>query len=417
MLNVHVQNKTLPSDPRRSVSSPLVNKAHHLHARNYHDHAIQHCTVSEEGIPAVLTAHTLLAYYHHASTDHRLFRLAVWDTIRFVSNHRQTLTRSSEGWSALQLWYRLCISHRLGKPPSLLLEGEGLEKSHSRFGPSQDPENFEDLYLSCILNMSTDDIIYDILIKSIEIRNRLVVFQCVAGMYGSSVTARDIGGVAHELLNNLIGRDSFDGEIDEAQKGFVRGSHLQSLLDIQGERLKVWESRLREDQQPDCTTFPTHRDAMDALYAILVEMMIAESSNPSILHYHANRILQILPTLDLTASATADIYTFSLSEVLLKLVQIYQSDMLFAYILDILWPELERKSRGYEHSHYPTHLAKRIIAQLARYYDQGKRVCYAVPAANESTTKVQLLDVNRNIGIVCCGWSPKGYFVERNALL
>ncbi|KAL4967020.1 Zn(II)2Cys6 transcription factor domain-containing protein [Aspergillus stella-maris] len=418
MLNASVQRRALPRDPTRSVYSPLVNQSHQAQARKFHDQALAKSNSSlseklqvEDNAPAILTAYTILAYYHHASTNHRQFRLAVWETVRFVSRHREVLTGTKEGNHVLQMWYRLCVSHRLGKPPALLLEGEG----NSHFGPNRYPDCFEQLYLNCILGMSTDDLIYDILIKTMEIRSRLVVFECVGGRYGRLQTDRAIGDVAHNVLNHLLGKDKSEHETEEAQQGFVRGAHLRGLLDVQHGRLAVWKSRLRNDQQPDAnTSFPSHRDAMNALYAFICEMMFDESTNVKHVGTLIESAVCIINNLDLTTSATADIYTFSLTEILLQLVQVHKSEFLFTYILDNLWPKLESKARGYEHSHYPTHLVKRMIALTARYWGRGRDVRFTLPAVPEDIAKVKLLDIYHPVDVVVCGCDTKrAYFVER----
>lgn len=131
MLNARVQNRILPNDSRRSVHSPLVNDLHHSLAQKYHNLALWNCRSAEaDGIknevPALLVAHVLLAYYHHASTDHLQFRRAVRDAVRFVLQNRATIADSADGVESLQMWYRLCTSHRPAKPPALLLEGRGL---------------------------------------------------------------------------------------------------------------------------------------------------------------------------------------------------------------------------------------------------------------------------------------------------
>ncbi|KAL4972492.1 hypothetical protein BDW66DRAFT_162825 [Aspergillus desertorum] len=419
MLNGQVQRRCVPSDSRRSAVSPLVNQLHHTQARKYHAQALSHCDgLTALGIeseaPSVLVVLTILAYYHHASTDHRQFRLAVWDTVRFVSKHREALTRSADGNQALQMWYRLCVSHRLGKPPAMLLEGEG----RSVHGPNLYPDSFEDLYLHCIMGLSSDDLIYDILIKTIEIRSRLVVFRCVAGRYGLSDEAREIGGVAHELLTRYLGRQGTEAEHAEAQKSYMRGSHLQGLLHVQRERLAVWKSHLGDSkgQSPDDPIphpFPSHRDTMNALYSLLCETMFAEAGadNTPVSSLHAQlrirRLIHIVSTLDLSASITSDIYAFSLTEVLLQLVQIYKSSSLFTYILDTLWPLLETEGRGYEHSHYPTHLVKRLIGLVAGYWERGRQIKLALPAVTEDVSKARLLDVYREVGVVVCGWNAE----------
>ncbi|KAL4905633.1 hypothetical protein BDW74DRAFT_185152 [Aspergillus multicolor] len=421
MLNAQVQTRSLPGDPRRTVCSPLANQVHINQARKYHDEAIAYCrsattldVLSEA--PGILIALTILAYYHHASTNHLQFRLAVWETVRFVWKNRESLTRSPDGVQALQMWYRLCVSHRLGKPPAMLLDGEGI----SAHGPNLYPDSFGNLYMGCVMGMSTEDLIYDILIKTIELRTRIVVFRCVAGNLEVCETSRNLGGATHELLNQCLGKDNSAGEWAEAQDGFVRGSHLQGLLDVQRERLKVWKSRLNETQSPDNSMpFSTHRDAMNALYSILCEMMFDEDRVEGADNFskHTQRFLHVLSTLKLSDCVTSDVYTFSLTEILLQTCLVAKSTDLFNYILDDLWSALESSGRGYEHSHYPTHLAKRIVGLLAIYWEQKRDVKFMLPAVKEDTPKTKLLDVNEQLALVVCGQDGEGkYFVKRVAL-
>ncbi|KAL4750051.1 hypothetical protein BDW72DRAFT_194294 [Aspergillus terricola var. indicus] len=443
MLSTQVQRRCIPGDSRRSVSSPLVNQLHHAQARKFHEQTLSHCRGvtgldMESQAPAILAALTILAYYHHASTDHRRFRLAVWDTVRFVSNHREALARSADGNEALQMWYRLCVSHRLGKPPALLLEGEG----SSVHGPNLYPGSFEELYLHCIMGLSLDDLIYDILIKTVEIRSRIMVFRCVAGRYGLSDEAREIGGVAHELLTRYLGREDNEAEFAETKSGYMRGSHLRGLLHVQRERLAVWKSHLSVSKGPSPapdspvpTRIRTHRDAMNALYSLLCEMMFDEAEAETIVdapadapvspfHSYAEKFIHILSTLDLAASITSDVYTFSLTEALLQLVLIYKSQSLFTYVLDTFWPLLETKGRGYEHSHYPTQLVKRIIGLIAAYWEQGRDIKLVLPSVREDVPKMELLDICSDVGVVVCGWDGQGVrkgkgrrcFLERTRL-
>ncbi|KAI9375071.1 hypothetical protein BJX61DRAFT_495511 [Aspergillus egyptiacus] len=459
MLNAPVQSRTLANDSRRSVFSPLVNTVHHAHARKYHDRAVWHCRNAaaqeiELESPQILAAYILLAYYHHASTHHRNFRLAVWDTVRFVLRHRDHLANSPAGREVLQMWYRLCVSHRLSKPPALLLEGEG----DSSFQPNRFPDSFDRISLTCIMGMSTDDLIYDILIKTLEIRSRMVLFRCVANRYNISESANDIGTVAHGVLNDLLGREEPPDEQAEAKDGFVQGEHLLGLLDVQRERLAVWKSRLHGHQMPDRFFFgdslalpaqnapdhralklsqhsepplASHRDAMNALYYLLCTMIFKEahltsslSPSPSAtatateqtptMDTLATTMLQIVNNLDFNSSNSSDVYTFSLAETLLQLVLTWRSTPIFDSILDVVWPRLESKARGYEHSHYPTHLVKRIIAQLAGYWAGCRAVKFVLPAVAEDMPKVRLLDVGQPVEIVVCGCDAGGrWFMER----
>jgi hypothetical protein len=221
MLNARVQSRSMAGDNQRSVFSPLVNNLHHSQAQKYHDQALWHCRMAEAGevecqASAVLAAHTLLAYYHHASTNHLKFRLAVWDSVRYVLRNRDNIMGSTDGADSLQMWYRLCISHRLAKPPALLLEGEGA----SSFGPNRFPDAMDHIYLSCIRGMSVDDLIYDILIKSLEIRTRLIVFRCVASRCHISELSSEIGSITHDVLSKMLGRDYTLDECAEAREGF-----------------------------------------------------------------------------------------------------------------------------------------------------------------------------------------------------
>lgn len=454
MLNGRVQNRILPNDSRKSVCSPLVNGLHHKLAQKYHDLALWNCRTAEaDGVkneaPALLVAHVLLAYYHHASTDHLQFRIAVKDAVRFVLQNRATIADSPDGVEPLQMWYRLCTSHRPAKPPALLLEGEGA----SSFGPNLLPDVTEHLYLNCILGMSVDDLIYDILIKTLEIRTKVTVFRCVAAIRQVSETSSDIGPLAHEMMNKMLGRECGPDEYVEARDSFVRGSNLLGLLDVQNERLKVWRSRLSPDhlqthygstssiqsqRSPEASDLPTgqriqnHRDAMNALYCLLCEMTFEEakqafSSNDTStvvgvdplnpIASMAYSACHIADSLNLTVSNTSDVYTMSLAEVLLQLMFLWRSDELFHYILDVLWPRLEAHGRGYEHSHYPTHLVKRIITQAAVYWEQGRVVNFALPAVPENISKLKLLDIDHPVDLVACGYSTDGmYFIEKGPL-
>ncbi|GLB11583.1 hypothetical protein AtubIFM57258_008453 [Aspergillus tubingensis] len=389
--------------------------------------------------PAILVTQILLAYYHHASTNHQRFRSAVWDTVEFVSRNREYIMRSAGGVEALQMWYRLCVSHRLSKPPSLLLEGEG----RSSFGPNCFPDATDQLYLSAVLEMSTDDLIYDILIKSMEMRSRLVVFRCVAYHYRIPESSREVGGLAHGLLTQMLGRPFVLEELSEAHEGFVRGQHLLGLLQVQKERLAVWKSlrhtkrspvsrhadNHRDQVSPGEWSLTTHRDAMNTLYQILCEMIFEDAyavyasdfaseqhSAVTALSRLAQNFCDIVSTLDFAAVGTADVYTFSLAESLLQLVVLWRSDSLFHFILDVAWPNIERKTRGFEHSHYPTHLAKRIISLVADYWSRGQIVTLILPAVPEDIPKVRLLDLNHPMEMVICGYD-RDYTAWMNKIL
>lgn len=146
MINGKTQSRVVARNDRESVFSPLVNNLHHSQARKYHDLALWHCQTSkanevEHQAPAFLAAHVLLAYYHHASTNRLKFRLAVLDSVHFMMLNRTSIMGSPGGPDSLQIWYRLCTSHRPAKPPILLLEGERA----SSFGPNLIPDATEHL--------------------------------------------------------------------------------------------------------------------------------------------------------------------------------------------------------------------------------------------------------------------------------
>lgn len=151
-----------------------------------------------------------------------------------------------------------------------------------------------------------------------------------------------------------------------------------------------------------CETFPTHRAAMNALYCLLCEIIFETHDLTSYREFRvrhqehlvgglAHGMCQIARTLDFTTSNMLDVYTFSLAEALLQLVSLYQSDAIFHCILDTLWPQLEIKGKGLEHSHYPTHLAKRIITQIAAYWAQARVVNPALPAVRRRHVETEAI--------------------------
>jgi hypothetical protein len=297
--------------------------------------------------------------------------------------------------------------------------------------------------------MSVDDLIYDILIKTIEIRQRLIAFRCVASSCHVSELSSEVGSITHDVLSRMLGRDYTLDESVEASEGFVRGPHLLELLDVQRERLKVWKSRLNHDQLPvnylktcsqrptgrgasspsKCQTFPTHRVAMNALYCLTCEMIFEDAHGAPIsdravpvgdeqfttpIDDLTHSMCQIAGALDFATSNTSDVYTFSLAETLLQLVSLCRSDAIFHYILDVIWPRLETTARGYEHSHYPTHLVKRIITLVWEYWAQDRVVNFALPAVAENASKIQLLDIHHPIDLVVCRYNKDGeHFIEK----
>ncbi|KAJ5112040.1 hypothetical protein N7532_000085 [Penicillium argentinense] len=447
MLDTPVQSRVLAASERTSVFSPLVNPVHDRNAVMYNDLAVWYLHSAYKGAihenaPSILVSYILLALYHHASTDHEKFRLAVTDSVKFVIANRGDILNAPGGTDALQMWFRLCTSHRPSKSPALLLEGQGVSSS----APNLLPDVTEHLYMSCILGMSTDDLIYDILIKTLEIRTKLVVSRCVADCHGVPEQPSDIGILAYETLNTMLGRPCTPEGYAEARKGFLQSSHLFELLNVQKERLAVWRSRLRADQlpcnlhcpretkskdvsAPQADQFYTHRDTMNALYCRLCEITFDgttefnASSKPSMPKYCrpienlADSFCEIASTVNPAISNTSDVYTLSLAESLLQLVQLYRSDKIFTFIFDTLWPRLEATGKGYEHSHYPTHLVKRIVGQIGAYWNDGHTVELTLPAVPEDIPKYKLLDVDQSISLVVCGHTEDGTsFMEKRPL-
>ncbi|KAL6242229.1 hypothetical protein RBB50_010777 [Rhinocladiella similis] len=451
MLDAPVQSRQIFRDRRRSVFSPIANAVHYNQARKYHDLAV--ASLRSEGASgksasyaAALVTKVLLAIYHHASTDHLKFQMAVDETNHFVLERTEAFTESSEGREALQMWHRLSVSSRTSRRPTLLTEDEANVCSRS------DPGFYnaiERLHLTCILDMTSDDLIYDILVKTIELRSRAVVFRTVSGVSNVSDQSQGLGNLAHQYLDRLLGCRSNEKEYKEAEMTFVRGPHLISLLRTQQDRLSVWKSRLDTAQLPpeiwDCESprsssaagidfpaFPCHRDAMNALYYFLCQIMMAtlqESGSLPIsptassqsyitrLEETVRRMLRILDLLDFSASSTSDVYTFSLAEVLLQLALTWHSSTTFQHILDVTWPRIEAGGRGFEHSHYPTHLAKRVITLIADQLSQGRAVTYASLAVENSVPKLQLLTIGRPVDLMICGHCIDGkYFIQRTSL-
>lgn len=455
VLDAPVHSRYLAGDSRRSVFSPNINRLHDSRARRYHDCAQRHCLTAEKrkrvcDVSAILVAKVLLAFYHHSSTDHLQFRLAVWQTVLFVRRNRRAIIDSPLGDAALQLWYRLCASHRPSKPPALLLEGEG----SGCFSPNLAlPDENDYLHLKCILGMSTDDLVYDILIKTLEIRTRIIVYRCTSQAYNISECSNELGKLAYKVLNEVTGRPQVPHEEAEAVSGFVRGGHLMKLLEVQEGRLQVWKSMLDPDQLPrgeDSAppqrhqsppndhshiqhTFSTHRDTVNYLYYMLCNMIFEEMattthfptshhtgesspSPPSLERMAQSMVDIIIHGVDMKQSTLHDVYTYSLTELLLQLTYI---SPVFPPVLDVIWPRLETSGRGFEHSHFPTQLVKRIIAAAADTWTQKNRhVRFSLLALPENTPKRHLFDMDRpfDLAIYGCDREDGSWFIERISL-
>ncbi|KIW17902.1 hypothetical protein PV08_05097 [Exophiala spinifera] len=452
MLDARVDHRQISQDQRSSVFSPIANRAHYNRAREYHDRAVlslesEEISKEPSSCASALAAKVLLAIYHHASTDHLRFQMAVEDSNHFVNKHVATIMQSADARESLQMWHRLSVSSRTSRRPTLLIEDEA--NVCSRPNPAL-PNTVEQLHLTCILGMSSDDLIYDILIKTVELRRRAVVFRAVSGVANVSDQSQGLGRLAHQHLDRLLGRWSSKEEYEEAESTFIQGPHLISLLKTQQDRLSVWRSRLdvaqlppeiwsdpdssrcSKDSKNESRTLPSHRDAMNGLYYFLCQIMIATlrgndslqdsptESGQSYLPWVETMVQMmvcIIDTLEFSTSSTSDVYTFSLTEVLVQLSLTWHSTSTFRHILDTTWPRLEAGGRGFEHSHCPTHLAKRIITLLADLWSQGQAVTYASLAVEESVPKLQLLAIGQPVDLVLCGHGADGTsFITRTQL-
>ncbi|KAJ4520034.1 hypothetical protein HRR78_002257 [Exophiala dermatitidis] len=446
-LDASLTSRSPTGNGRGTVTSPVPSPLHQHHARRYHDIAQKNAVDEDSHDPSlVLIGKVLLAYYHHASTDHLKFRLAVWETIRFVRRRQVQIMASPTGDMALQLWYRLCNSHRPAKPPALLIDGEEPSLSGSSLAfPGAD----EHLHCRCIIGMSSDDLIYDILFKTMELRRRILLFRGASAVLKVPESSPELGVLVYRLLNRMMDRPVTQLEEQEAASSFVRGEHLLGLLEVQIQRLGVWRSRVSSSafapkqtprkcepvsilKSPHLSQhgFVNHRDKMNYLYYLLC-ILIFESTGASQISSSApwrsgseaskgcdimNEALCVINTIDFQQSALVDIYAFSLAEVLLQLCYTFPSTEVFNHILDVVWPRMEAGARGYENSHMPTHLAKRIIALIADEWHNSRRVLLAMPAVPEDTPKSVLFDLNHQFDVVVCGCDTTGrgsYFIDK----
>ncbi|KAK4942326.1 hypothetical protein LTR10_017933 [Elasticomyces elasticus] len=442
-LDTSLSSRCLTDDSRRSVTSPTPSPLHLHHAQRYHDVAQTFVLGDILNDPSlVLIGKVLFAYYHHASTDHLRFRQAVWETIQFVRKNHVELMESSSGEMALQLWYRLYNSHRPSRLPAVPIDGEVPSSS----GPHlASPGADEYLHSMCIVGMSSDDLMHDILFRTMELRRRMVVYRCTSSVLGLPEASEQVGVQAYRLLSGMMKRPRTSLDEHEAKASFVQGDHILKLLEIQSQRLEVWKSRVdakhMTPQKQACFSPPSfethelanHRKRMNQLYNLLCRLLI-ESANtinrpaPDGIAFEdttdistsalLNEALRLIDTVEPTLSSLVDIYAFSLSEVLLQLCYTFPSTTFFDYILDVVWPRMEAYGRGYEHSHIPTHLAKRVIALIAEEWQDSRRIILVVPAVPEDTPKAVLLDVTSQINVVTYGYDTqqRRFFITKRQL-
>jgi hypothetical protein len=125
-------------------------------------------------------------------------------------------------------------------------------------------------------------------------------------------------------------------------------------------------------------------------------------------------LFSLIDGLELSQSNLVDVYTFSLTEVLVQLTSTVQSEAVFNRVLDVIWPRIEAHGRGFENSHIPTHLAKRMVALMADEWLTGRRILLAIPATAEDVPKMALLDPYHQIDLVTYGSDERGsFFIEK----
>ena len=387
---------------------------------------------SSNDVSLILIGKVLLAYYHHASTDHLQFRIAVIDTARYVRRHRVRIVESAAGYIALQFWYRLCTSHSPSKTAPLLADDENLSLSgEAPASPGVD----EHLQLKCIVGMSSDDLIHDILVKTIDLRRSIVIYRCTATVHNVSESSPQLGLLAYQLISQMTNSPLTAAGRNDAISDFVRGDHLRALLGIQRQRLEVWRSKVAAEEispkqytnpagvaPPHITQqqFGNHRRTMNELYYLLCRLIVAGITDTQCIGFGESNVrlvgraspilheaIDMINKVDLKTSNLLDIYTFSLTEVLLQLSYNYHSTAFFDYILDVIWPRLEASGRGFENSHLPTHIAKRIIALVSNEWHASRRILLSVLAIPEDTPKTDLFDVNRQFDVVLYGYSDQ----------
>lgn len=442
--------------------SPNPNLQHLQHAEHYCQLATQRISVLVatgtsrcDDFCQILLAKTILAYYHHSATNHFQFREVVWETLRFVRAHHLAILRSSFCIPVLQLWFRLYSSCRMSKPPALFLEGQGEGSFTPNLGLS---ETDDDLKLSCILNNSQHNLIYNVLISTIEIRNRMIVNLCVQNKFGISEFHSNFGSFSHDVLSSAMQRPVNAAESLEANRSTMGEHNLKQLLETQRLRWRVWRSMLKQRDIPteiesprdqslttgSITTknysLPYHRAMMDYLYGILCELIFEElnllastpefpANDPAIsikggdVPWNSdsvrlmNVILDLIHNIDYRSSNFQDVYTFSLVEILRQIAFSCRSIKVLNHITSAIWPRIEKNGLGYEHSHLPTHLAKRLITFMAHELVAGRLILYSVIAVSEKLEKVNLLDIDTKIDVVVYGCSDQGdYFVHRHKL-
>ncbi|EXJ58930.1 hypothetical protein A1O7_06361 [Cladophialophora yegresii CBS 114405] len=415
-LDACLTQRNLVGDARRSTASPSPNILHSYHAQQYCELATgQEQSHEPQDTSLILIGKVLLAYYQHASTDHFRFRLAVLETAEFVRRHRHDITRSPTGDIALQLWYRLRTSHR---PAEWLELAAGNDESGSGKKHFASTSEDEDIYLACIVGLSPDDLLHDIMLKAMELRRRMVFYHCTAAVQNGS-----------ERL-----------PVHVTESSSIAPSHLLALLDIQRRRLEVWKSRVAAEKagsgchataagitSPNLSVFKLmdHRHRMNHLSCLLCRLIFTRATayegaavdqdlNSAILH----EVVDTIDGIDPTISNLVDVYGYSLSEILLQLSYNMPSATYFDYILDVVWPRLEVCGRGYENSHLPTHLAKRIIALMAEEWQCSRRILLVVLAASPNTPKAVLYDIHHCFDVLLYGYDLEqgAFFVNKVSL-
>ncbi|ETI22097.1 hypothetical protein G647_06168 [Cladophialophora carrionii CBS 160.54] len=437
-LDACLTRRNVVGDTRRSTASPRPNTLHNYHARQYCElAATQEQSLEPQDPSLILIGKILLAYYQHASTDHFRFRLAVLETAEFVRRRRHDITRSHTGDIALQLWYRLRISHRPSESLELVAGYNESDSGAEHFASTSEDE---DIYLHCIVGLSPDDLLHDIMLKTMELRRRMVVYHCTTAVQNVSESLPAPGSRAQRLVNSSVQRPHALAGIDGPELSSIAPSHLLALLDIQRRRLEVWRSRVAAEEagsgrhanaggimspDPSVEKLVNHRRLMNHLYYLLCKLIFenATALQGAVVDQNLNGailrgVVDTIDGIDPTISNVVDVYGYSLSEILLQLSYNMPSTTYFNYILDVVWPRLEVCGRGYENSHLPTHLAKRIVALMAEEWHCSRRILLVVLAISENTPKTILYDIHHAFDVLLYGYDQHqgDFFVNKVSL-
>jgi hypothetical protein len=287
----------------------------------------------------------------------------------------------------------------------------------------------EDIYLHCIVGLSSDDLLYDIMLKTMELRRRMVIYYCTAAAQKVRESLPTMGFKAQRMMNGLMQRPDSTPGVDEVNPDFVAPCHLLALLDIQERRLEVWKSRIVTEETASITSpnlkaqkLTRHRRHMNHLYYLLCRLIFGSATalqgalfDQGLDAAVLRGVVETIDGLDLKVSNLVDVYGYSLSEVLLQLSYNMPSKAYFNHILDVVWPQMEVCGRGYENSHLPTHLAKTIITLMAEEWQRSRRILLVTLELPENTPKTVLYDIHYSFDVLLYGYDHKqgDFFIRK----